>query len=340
MNDDDIDQQLRAAGARLRTTTPAEAAIRDSYVRHDHRSALDGSRWPMAMAVGLAAATIVGLVALGSIDRDERLVPPADAQIPGSMPIDATTTLPPTSTTQVESDQEPCSSLSDPAGASGSVVEVVACRQWGEGEQAIVRTDPASGAAGAATYETVGTWSTFAHRGTVDLAGPFPVSGLDSTVAFRASLDDPTKADCLVVVPTSADAWRELCVPTGEAFPTFITRIENDLVQIDVDGDTLRGAVLTEMWPSSGCTLADAEQIYDASAGPSLGSEPIPSNAFVSLACDGDRAGGTVAPVFLQPGGPDGLIYLFERSVSGWTVVDLGTGIEPFTTEAIPPIES
>ncbi len=242
--------------------------------------------------------------------------------------------LPTTPTTEPPAAGTPCAGLADPSTASGQVVEVVACRQWSDGEQAIVQRSDADTSP---AYSVTGDWLPYGATGDVELVGPFPIDGLDGVVAFRGTLES---VDCLVLVAPREPGWGEICGASDGETPPILTRNGNDLVQIDQVGNTLRGVVLTEMWPDSGCTLADARTIYDAAVGPSFGGQPMPSVVFTAFGCVGDNAAGTVGSVYLQPGPVDGSIYLFERDVAGWTVTVRGTGIDSHPATAVPRLDT
>lgn len=222
----------------------------------------------------------------------------------------------------------PCSTLTDSTEPDEEIVDVVACRRWSDGQQAIVRRyDPDAGPT-SAIYRVAGDWASFMQTEAVDLIGPLPIDGLDAVSAFRWRSADG-HVECVVLVSDQVDGWREFCRTTGEETPTLIFGVDDDLVQIEhYDDDRLRGSVLLEMPAVSGCTLADAKSIYLAIVGPNFGSEPSPAVALTSIRCTGDRATASVGSVLLQPGPPDGSLYLLERTNGDWTVTDAGTGID------------
>lgn len=350
MSEHDLDSQLREAGGRLRALAPDETATLRAYERRATPSDPHRSRWAAAIAAGLVAATIIGLVAVGVADRNERPATPADNEFPGAddsavtdittAPTDPASTVsssPAPSTSVLQPVATPCDALADADGASGFIVEVVACRQWSQGEQAIVRRYASGVNSSSATYSIEGD---LALNGDVELVGPIAIDGLDSLQAFRGVVTQPFGAiECLALVSDPPDAgWREVCGLTDGVIPPTITGIGSDLVQIESDGETIRGAVLTEMWPTSGCTLADAKSIYQAATSPNFGNEPDPTIAFTRFGCDGDVAGGTQAPVYMQPGTVDGSIFNFERVNGTWIVTDRGTGNDPLPTADIPPL--
>lgn len=195
----------------------------------------------------------------------------------------------------------PCSKLTDSTEPDEEIVDVVACRRWSDGQQAIVRRyDPDAGPT-SAIYRVAGDWASFMQTEAVDLIGPLPIDGLDAVSAFRWRSADG-HIECVELVSDQIDGWREFCRTTGEETPPLIFGIDDDLVQIEhYDDDRVRGSVLFELPAVSGCTLADAKSIYLAIVGPNFGSEPSPAVALTSIRCTGDRATASVGSVLRNP---------------------------------------
>jgi len=361
MNDDDVDATLEQAGDRLREEAPTAADARDAY---NARRPLNGDEgrgrsWlPAGIGIGLVAATIIGIVALQIADRPTaQIQTPTDTAIPvDTLPTVLTpSTAPTTSTTSgstpstvgastpvatVRPEPQPGCGDAGLQESSTEYVVVVACRVLdSDGTSAAIAARLPKPVSSSATLADATSWftsQTGVRAGVAELDGPVPLDGLDGVTTFTGSPASAT--DCLLIVGPDTTGWREICTDPPLSPPTAFALIGDDLVQLDLNDPTAPTAdVLDErVWPSSGCSLADAtamartvlEDGYDS---------PMPGFVFTGLRCDGDRGSLSAGPMYLQPGGVDGAIAILDRLSDGsWDVVDLGTGIAEFLPFGVP----
>lgn len=320
------------------------------------------SWWPAAVGIGLGAAALVGLLAYRVV-RDDPAAEPADATTtvpltvpPASVvPDDSSgSTVEPTSTdvTEVPTSSPTTGGSAEVGGnvcvsplpvderttlesmkvPTGAQIDVVVCRDHADGASGIYVVRPAEGSGDPTEY--FASASPFAPVG-VPLTGPTAIEGVPGVEYFVGQIQDGV--DCVLLVVSAANDWREMCFQPGEGAPgPIFTVINGKMTEFDVtDPSAPTGHVLDgQVWGSSGCSYDDAESVIAASHG------RLPMLALTGVRCEGERSSLRAGSVLLQPGPVDGLIEIYERAGTEWTLVDAGTGIEEFFPHDVPPFET
>ncbi len=329
------------------------------------------THWFLLAGVGLL--TVLGVLLLAVVlGSDEKVVDgpaadptaPASTTDPGVTTTDTapTTTAPPATTEPAASTTEPPASTAAPATTEPAAPppgdgcppalqpgdELVACRPGPAGSDPPAAIVHRGAGDDAAWFTTMSPFTGVEH----ELGAPTAHANLGDVVTFTADVaipgagDDEPELRCLLVVGADRAGWRESCWTFGEPAPaSLLADVDGRLIQFDLDDDgSVRGGhdLAGGVWPASGCDSTNAGEVASAVA------DSAPWTMIGGLRCDGERtnlapespatAVATVGGVFLQTGGPDGGIFVLDRTAGAWTVTDFGTGLEE-TAMPVPPFD-